>query len=103
MATSRYNSTEQREDEDGNRVFKTTIYPDLDGDASEEIIIELEKGRRLDLLANEYLNDPELWWVIAEANNLGRGTLYVEAGQQIRIPTEISRVYTRLRNKNENR
>lgn len=103
MPGSRYRYTETRNDDDGNRVFKTTIYPDLDNRDAEDVFIETEKGRRLDRLANEYYDDPSQWWVIAEANNLGRGTLFVEAGTRLRIPTNLSNVFTRLREKNNNR
>lgn len=51
------------------------------------------EGDRLDNLATQYLGDPELYWRIADANNLlhpREGTL--EAGRKLRItlPEEIS-------------
>ena len=50
------------------------------------------KGDRLDLLANSYYEDPTLWWVIAQANHLGKGTLSISEPQRIRIPTELESI-----------
>lgn len=103
MARSRYSVVGERKDENGNRIKRSVIYPTFPQTDTEDVIIRLEKGRRLDKLANEYYNDSELWWLIAEANNLGRGTLYVEAGQRIRIPMNVSRLFSRMERINENR
>ncbi len=42
----------------------------------------------LDLLAKEFYGDETLWYVIARANNLGKGSMYVPPGEIIRIPYE---------------
>ena len=44
---------------------------------------------RLDNLAWKYYKDTSLWWIIAEANQIGKGNLLVPPGKQIRIPTDI--------------
>jgi nucleoid-associated protein YgaU len=52
-------------------------------------------------LAYAYYKDPTLWWIIAEANNIGKGDLLVPVGKQIRIPTEITSIieeYSALNN-----
>tara|TARA_A100001201_G_scaffold98867_1_gene85134 strand:+ start:464 stop:763 length:300 start_codon:yes stop_codon:yes gene_type:complete len=56
--------------------------PELDGDTYVETTI----ADRLDLLANQFYGDPKLWWVIANANNIGKGTLFIEEGAVLRIP-----------------
>ena len=56
--------------------------PELDGDTYGETTI----ADRLDLLANQFYGDPKLWWVIANANNIGKGTLFIEEGAVLRIP-----------------
>ena len=43
-------------------------------------------GDRLDTLAFKYYQDSSLWWIIARANNIGKGDLTVPIGKQIRIP-----------------
>lgn len=103
MANGRYRHTNSKKNNEGNRVYKTTIYPDLDGRNAEDTFFVTETGRRLDRLADEFYDDPTQWWVIAEANNLGRGTMFVEAGTRLRIPTNLSNVYNKLRRKNEDR
>jgi len=48
--------------------------------------IQANEGTRLDLLSNQYYGTPKYWWVIAIANNMGKGTLAVTPGHQLRIP-----------------
>lgn len=43
-------------------------------------------GDRLDGLAYQYLGDPKLWWVIAEANDMAWG-LDLDPGVTLRIPS----------------
>ena len=100
---NRYRHTDSKKDNDGNRVYKTTLYPDLNSKNTDDIFVETETGRRLDRLADEYYSDPKEWWVIAEANDIGRGSMYVEAGTRLRIPTNLSNVYNQLRQKNTDR
>jgi hypothetical protein len=44
---------------------------------------------RIDLLADHFLGDPELWWAIAEANPQWLFWDYLPAGLAIRIPSGI--------------
>ncbi|MBC8147570.1 MAG: hypothetical protein H8E98_06245 [Bacteroidetes bacterium] len=67
------------------RMYNTTIYPKIEKSAK-DIYIYAVKGDRLDLLAYDYYHDVELWFVIAHANGIGRGTMYVEPNKQVRIP-----------------
>lgn len=101
--SNRYRFAEEKSNDDGNRVYKSTIYPDLNTQDSDDIVIETEKGRRLDRLADEYYDDSTQWWVIAEANKLGKGSMYVEAGTKLKIPTNLSKVYNKLQQKNTKR
>lgn len=67
----------------------TTIYPNFvsAGSGTGTVIIS-QDGDRLDLLAKEFYGDERLWFVIARANNLGKGSLIVEKGVPIIIPYE---------------
>ena len=56
----------------------------------QDIFVETSQFDRLDILANKYYNNKQLWWVIAAANNIGKGTLAVPEGIIIRIPMNIS-------------
>lgn len=73
---------------DGKNVLMTTHYPDIPQQDSDMYVITND-GDYLDTLAYKYYKDPTLWWVIALANNIGKGRMAVEGGLQIRIPTNI--------------
>jgi len=72
-------------DQNGRRKFKTTFIPYIDK-SDNDVYVITDPSDRLDLLANQFYNDSTGWPIIATANNLGQGTLNVEAGIQIRIP-----------------
>ena len=91
MAYNRYKSAVQSTDKLGNRYYGTILYPTIPKSSS-DIYIMARKGDRLDLLANSYYDDPTLWWVIAQANHLGKGTLSISEPQRIRIPTELESI-----------
>ena len=48
--------------------------------------VEVSVTDRLDLISNQFYGTPEFWWVIAHANNLGKGTLAIQEGAIIRLP-----------------
>ena len=69
------------------RRLTTTIYPTFTEDISGTRIVS-QDGDRLDILAKEYYNDERLWFVIAKANNLGKGSMVIPPGEIITIPYE---------------
>jgi nucleoid-associated protein YgaU len=73
---------------DGNikyiRRLSSVLYPNFE--TSETTKILSQEGDRLDLLAKEFYGDETLWFVIAKANNLGKGSLDVPAGIIVKIP-----------------
>jgi len=82
--------------------YRTTVLPTIPEQDSDLYIISRD-GDRLDLLANEFYKDPVYWWVIAEANNIGKGTTVVESGIQLRIPNPLPDIYNLLLSTEENR
>jgi hypothetical protein len=68
------------------KVYKTVLYPKIERHET-DIYIEVRDGDRLDNLAYQYYRDVTLWWVIAQANNIGKGSMYIEPGQRIRFPS----------------
>lgn len=69
------------------RRLSTTIYPTFrEGISSTKILSQT--GDRLDILAKEFYNDERLWFVIAKANNLGKGSMAIPPGTLIIIPYE---------------
>ena len=66
--------------------FKTNIFPKIDRHET-DIYIHTREGDRLDNLAYFYYKDVKLWWVIAQANHIGKGTMHIRPATLIRIPT----------------
>jgi len=84
---SRYSTTSIIKDEEGKRKRSTTIIPAIPSTAADTFIITTSTDR-LDKLANTFYQDVTLWWVIAAANGLGKGTLIVPANTRLRIPAK---------------
>lgn len=82
---NRYQTTNIISDASGKRIFETTIFSAPDP-SDLDIYIKTTSVERLDLLAYEFYDDVALWWLIAAANGLGKGTLYVPTNTQLRIP-----------------
>ena len=74
---------------DGKNVYRTTYYPIIPESIDDTYIIASEVDY-LDSLAKKYYGDESYWWIIAQANpesNVGKGTMMVPLGIQLRIPT----------------
>ena len=97
MSLDRYQFTKKS----GDR-YLTTKYPSFPKQSTDLYIISRETDR-LDLLSNEFYKDPRYWWVLAEANNVGKGTMIVPSGLQLRIPFPITDLLDRLREVEENK
>lgn len=65
--------------------FGAPDYPDFPESIDDEWV-EVKKTTRLDILANEYYDDPTLWYVIALANDLELVPSDMYVGQKLRIP-----------------
>ena len=87
---NRYSNTIIKRKENGDRVYSYTMYPRIPIKNS-DVFITPTYGDRLDILANEYYQDPSLWWIIAQANGIkGFTALYTKNFRgELRIPTEI--------------
>ena len=83
--SKRYQNSRQRRDPNGKRYVETTINPKIEQELGDLYIIS-KRGDRLDCYAKKYYDDVTDWVVIAQANNLGKGSLVVPQGIQIRIP-----------------
>ena len=82
---SRYKNNEVKNTNDGRRVYRSKIYPQIplnDGDK----YVATETGDRLDTLAYQYYEDASLWWIIASANNIHNAPLGLVDGTILRIP-----------------
>ena len=68
-----------------SRRYETVLYPKIPLSA-DDIYIVTKVNDRLDLVAHEYYGDQRFWKVIARANNLGKGTMVIPEGTELRIP-----------------
>ena len=92
---NRYESIKVIKDKNFRSKYESVTYPKFPR-KEDDIYIITRKLERLDLLANVYYGDSRYWWVIAQANNLGKGTLTITAGKQIRIPKNITDIFNDL-------
>lgn len=98
---SRYATTPVVKDLKGIRKQITTITPTVPINQA-DVYIKTTSPDRLDKLAFTFYEDVTLWWVIAAANGLGKGTYIVPANTTLRIPTK-QNVITALNNTNTTR
>ena len=76
----------------GKPYYDSKRYPNIPLSENDLYVITTI-GDRLDLLAYQYYNDANLWWVISMANNnVTRGSMFPAPGTQLRIPTDLSTV-----------
>tara|TARA_R110002074_G_scaffold360662_1_gene533442 strand:- start:790 stop:1077 length:288 start_codon:yes stop_codon:yes gene_type:complete len=85
-----------------NAKYVTSRYPLFPAHELDKYIISRE-GDRLDMLSNEFYETVDNWWIIAQANNLGKGSLLVPAGTQIRIPYNPGTLFDKLSQANKER
>jgi hypothetical protein len=81
----RYNETPNIRDVDGQRIKSTWIYV-APPKTSSDIYIRIVAPDRLDRLANEFYTSQFDWPIIAAANGIGKGTLWVKSNTVLRIP-----------------
>jgi hypothetical protein len=87
----RYEGNRIKKDISGKRYLSQTIYPEIIVSNDDWYFIST-KGDRLDLYAHNFYGDSRLWYIIAQANHLGKGTMVVPAGIQIRIPMDLTKI-----------
>lgn len=83
---SRYNSIDLVKTNTDKTRQATTIMPSFNGSV-DDILIRTTTPERLDKLAYEFYGDVADWWIIAVANNLGKGTIVVPSNTSLRIPS----------------
>lgn len=81
----RYKNNEIKTTNDGRRVYRSRIYPDIPL-RDDDIYVASETGDRLDTLAYQYYKDSSLWWIIASANNIHNAPFGLTDGTILRIP-----------------
>jgi hypothetical protein len=96
--TSRYDNIPTKTNESKKQVTKPVLYPSIPR-AVGDIYVQTSPADRLDLIAYKYYGSPGYYWILAEANGIGKGSMNIPVGMQLRIPqnlTEILREYQLL-------
>lgn len=93
MSRTRFVNTKNRLD--GKKQFTSLIMPSF-SESSDDIVISINGATRLDQLAQQFFDDPTLWWVLAVYNNLGEPSLYVKDQNYLRIPADIQSVFEKI-------
>ena len=88
MPNSRYDYTKNKK-VNKKSVFKPTMYPKIPL-RDDDIYIYSRESDKLEHLSYRFYKNSELWWVIARANNISNGTIFLEPGKQLRIPNPAS-------------
>lgn len=96
---SRYNVAKTKRSESGKQVYQSLTLPVI-SELDSDIYIVTNTTDRLDSLAFRFYGQAKYWWILAIVNNLGKGTIAVEPGIQLRIPANPSTVIAELENSN---
>jgi nucleoid-associated protein YgaU len=88
---NRYKNKKAQINEEGKKYFKTSIATNIPIQNS-DLRIVARAGDRLDVLALKYYNNSTYWWIIAEANGVGKGSLFVKPGTFLRIPVNLAKI-----------
>ena len=84
------------------RYYKPFKYPEIPF-SLDDMYITTTSGDRLDLLANQFYKNVDLWWIISTANPdaVRRDSFNLKGGVEIRIPTNIDQILDSFRLLNE--
>tara|TARA_R110000824_G_scaffold97522_6_gene233079 strand:+ start:548 stop:856 length:309 start_codon:yes stop_codon:yes gene_type:complete len=82
-------------------IFKNIRYPKIPL-SPYDLYITTHLGDRLDLLADQFYDDVDYWWIISAANIgvIRRDSYILQPGIEIRIPQSIDRLYQIMKNLN---
>tara|TARA_B100000902_G_C27286171_1_gene904546 strand:- start:486 stop:767 length:282 start_codon:yes stop_codon:yes gene_type:complete len=91
----RYNNTNKTKDKNNKLYYSPSFVSNIPLKDS-DIFVPVSEGARFDMLAQRYYGDSNLWWIIAKANEMGKGKLGIDVTKKIRIPTEIDDIIDSL-------
>ena len=85
------------------RYYNRIKYPEIPLNINDLYIIT-SMGDRLDLLADRFYGDTQLWWVISMANmtKIRRDSFALKPGIEIRIPSNLRAILKNFEQLNEN-
>ena len=94
----RYTFNPKKKLSDGREVYISKKLPKIPKTDS-DIYVAVQTGDRLDSIAQEYLGDASLWWVIANANQIHDAPFSLPDGTVLRIPANIYRFLSQVDNR----
>ena len=65
-----------------------------------DVFIYPKALERCEHIAWRFYGDQSLWWVIAQANNIFDGSIYLNSDKQIRVPQNIGSILIDLESEN---
>jgi hypothetical protein len=97
----RYATATTKKTTDGKRYLESLIIPVVPVTAADTYIV-VTSTERLDKLAQSFYGDSSMWWVIATANGIGKGSIVVPPETRLRIP-DAARIQEIINNVNSTR
>ncbi len=98
--SSRYETIPIKKNDTGKRVRKPILYPTIPR-SLDDIYLQTSPGDRLDLIAFKYYGRPSYYWIIAEANGIGKGSLNIPVGMQLRVPRNYQQIVSEYESINQ--
>ena len=98
----RIDSVKKLRNNNRKKYYKPIKYPEIPISIDDLYVITSDNDR-LDLLANQFYKDVDLWWVIANANPniIRRDSLSLKPGIEIRIPQNIQGIIENFQQTNK--
>tara|TARA_A100001201_G_scaffold142018_2_gene139010 strand:- start:4627 stop:4932 length:306 start_codon:yes stop_codon:yes gene_type:complete len=87
---------------DGKRIFQYAKYPEIPLSVN-DIYVTTTTGDRLDLLADQFYNNSDYWWIISSANPdvIRRDSIALKEGIELRIPSNYNGIISDFENLNK--
>jgi len=99
MAVDRYQNIESKKYNEIT-VRKSTLYPTINPKPG-DIYVLTDVSDRLDQLSYKYYGTVKYWWVIAHANKISKGSMTLESGIRLLIPTDVDTILNDYNNLNQ--
>ena len=97
---SRYSNIPTTKSISNKTIYQQVYYPEIPTSEDDTYIIVGDQDR-LDLIANDFWGDAELWWVLVMVNNLDGSSFFPPKGMQLRIPKDVSSLLNTFNKENE--
>tara|TARA_B100001094_G_C18170272_1_gene794673 strand:- start:2043 stop:2348 length:306 start_codon:yes stop_codon:yes gene_type:complete len=98
----RIDSVKKLRNNNRKKYYKPIKYPEIPVSINDLYVITSDNDR-LDLLANQFYKDVDLWWVISTANPniIRRDSFNLKPGIEIRIPQNIQGIIENFQQTNK--